>query len=124
MQYDSDYSVRLATLNALGGDTTKHYNSVYDIDIAILEAIQGGGGGGEGLTWEQIKSLLSASGVNEIKFNDGASSVTLDYAEIAKIDTAVQMYDGSVKKIRIMSKGDYDALTTKDNNVIYYLKEN
>lgn len=124
MQYDSDYSVRLATLDALGGDTTKHYNSVYDIDIAILEAIQGGGGGGEGLTWAQIKSLLSASGVTEIKFNDASSSATLDYAEIAKIDTAVQMYDGSVKKIRIMSEADYEALTTKDNNVIYYLTEN
>lgn len=50
MQYDSDYSVRLATLGALGGDTTKHYDSVYEIDLAILEAIEqgGGGGGGEG----------------------------------------------------------------------------
>ena len=206
MQYDSDYDVRLATLGALGGDTTRYFDSLYAIDIAILEAIeQGGGGGGEGLTWAQIKGLLISSGVSEIKFNDGASSVTLDYdlisqigqggmdydevkadlsasgvteikfndsgdttsvtldydlisqigqggmdyddvkdalsasgvteikfndgasssitldyAEIAKIDTAVQMYDGSVKKIRVMSQSDYDLLETKDNNIIYY----
>lgn len=36
MQYDSDYNVRLATLEALGGDTTKTYDSVYDIDLEIL----------------------------------------------------------------------------------------
>lgn len=121
MQYDSDYDVRLATLGALGGDTTRYFDSLYSVDIAILEAIeQGGGGGGEGLTWAQIKGLLSASGVTEIKFNDDSSSITLDYAEIAKIDTAVQMYDGSVKKIRVMSQSDYDLLETKDNNIIYY----
>lgn len=44
MQYDSDYMIRLETLAKLGGDTSKQYNSVYDIDIAILDAIQSGGG--------------------------------------------------------------------------------
>ena len=45
LQYDSDYEVRLATLKALGGDDTKHYNSVYDIDIEILKLTEQGGGG-------------------------------------------------------------------------------
>ena len=44
--YDSDFDVRLATLAKLGGDVTKSYDSVYEIDLAILDAIQGGGGGG------------------------------------------------------------------------------
>lgn len=42
---DSDYSVRLATLEAMGGDMTKHYDSVYDIDLAILALTEQGGGG-------------------------------------------------------------------------------
>lgn len=42
--YDSDYSVRLATLGAMGGDTTKCYDSVYEIDLEILKIIEGGGG--------------------------------------------------------------------------------
>lgn len=41
---DSDYSVRLATLEAMGGDMTKHYDSVYDIDLAILALTEQGGG--------------------------------------------------------------------------------
>lgn len=41
--YDSDYEVRLAELGMLGGDTTKQYDSVYEIDLAILDKIQGGG---------------------------------------------------------------------------------
>lgn len=44
--YDSDYSVRLATLGAMGGDTTKCYDSVYEIDLEILKIIEGGGIGG------------------------------------------------------------------------------
>lgn len=44
--YDSDYSVRLATLGAMGGNTTKCYNSTYEIDLEILKIIQEGGTGG------------------------------------------------------------------------------
>lgn len=45
INYDSDYEVRLATLSAMGGDTTVPYDSVYSIDLAILDIIQHGGGG-------------------------------------------------------------------------------
>ena len=44
MQYDSDYLIRLATLAALGGDTTKKFDSVYSIDLEILALAAGGGG--------------------------------------------------------------------------------
>ena len=43
--YDSDYSVRLATLEQMGGDMTKHYDSVYEIDLEILKLTEEGGGG-------------------------------------------------------------------------------
>lgn len=41
--YNSDYEIRLAELGVLGGDTTKCYDSVYEIDLEILARIQGGG---------------------------------------------------------------------------------
>ena len=43
----NDYDVRLATLKKLGGDMSKKYATIYDVDLAILEKI-GQGGGGEG----------------------------------------------------------------------------
>lgn len=44
IKMDSDYKVRLATLEALGGDTTKDYASVYDVDLAILKILEQGVG--------------------------------------------------------------------------------
>lgn len=34
--YNSDFEVRLTTLGAMGGDTSKQYDSVYEIDLEIL----------------------------------------------------------------------------------------
>ena len=73
--YDSDYSIRLATLGAMGGDTTKCYDSVYEIDLEILKIIQEGGGGGAQIddsvistetTWSSSKivSELADAGFN------------------------------------------------------------
>lgn len=82
--FDSDYQVRKAILAAIGGDATKHYHSVYDIDIAILEAVEGGGGG-EGMTWEQIKNKLETSGVTSINFTNGSEGAILDYATLKEL---------------------------------------
>lgn len=69
--YDSDFEVRLATLGKLGGDITKHYDSTYEVDLAILDAIQGGGGGGAviddndvstGKCWSSAKIVAELSG--------------------------------------------------------------
>ena len=81
--FDSDFNIRLATLAALGGDTSVTFDSVYSIDIEILKLTQGGGGGG--MDYNAIKAALAASGVTEILFNDGDSSVTLDYAKVMQI---------------------------------------
>lgn len=56
--YDSDYSVRLATLAAMGGDTTKQYDSVYAIDLEILKLTEEGGGG---KAIEEVDALPEAS---------------------------------------------------------------
>jgi len=44
MDYNSDYDIRLAQLEAMGGDMTKHYDSVYEIDLEILRLTEEGGG--------------------------------------------------------------------------------
>lgn len=55
--FDSDYSVRLATLAKLGGDADKNkYDSIYQVDLAILEATQQGGGGS--VTPEQVHAII------------------------------------------------------------------
>lgn len=41
----TDYDVRLATLKKLGGDMSKKYATIYDVDLAILEKTGQGGGG-------------------------------------------------------------------------------
>lgn len=118
MEYNSDFDIRLATLGALGGDITKQYDSVYEIDLAILDAIQGGGGGG-GLNYDQIKSLLSSSGVTEIVFNNSGdtSSVTLDYDLISQI--------GQGGESNYFIRNTYDELsgiTDVKNGAIAYIK--
>lgn len=44
--YDSEYSIQKDILGEIGGDTTKRYDSPYEVQLAILDAIQEGGGGG------------------------------------------------------------------------------
>lgn len=59
MNYDSDYEIRLATLEAMGGDVTKEYDSVYDIDLEILRLTEEGGGSGKAI--EEVSELPNAS---------------------------------------------------------------
>lgn len=46
MKINTDFEARLKTLEALGGDMTVKYNTIFEVDLAILEATKGGGGGG------------------------------------------------------------------------------
>ena len=63
----TDYDVRLATLKKLGGDMSKKYATIYDVDLAILEKTGQGGGGGEGgsLTPEQEEAIEKLVNANE-----------------------------------------------------------
>ena len=60
MKYDSDYSIRLKTLEQMGGDVTKKYDSVYSIDLEILRLIENGGGGGGGGTSSKVVIVSQA----------------------------------------------------------------
>ena len=76
MSYNSDYEVRLATLAKLGGDVTKHYDSVYEIDLAILEATGGGGSGatytaGTGITIDAENKISVDPAVVQNKLTAG-----------------------------------------------------
>ena len=117
MEYNSDFDVRLATLGALGGNTAITYDSVYDIDLAILEAIEQGGGGG-GMSYDQMKQLLAASGVTEILFSDESGhTVTLDYELISQIGQG-----GGGNYILVNSLNELSGVTAQDG-MIAYLKE-
>lgn len=107
MIYDSDYMIRLATLQALGGDATREYDSVYEIDLEILRLAQGGGGGGgaeidddhvsTGTTYSssKITQLLAGVGFNVVVVETLPSegeerTVYL----VPKVDTEIQdIYD-------------------------------
>ena len=91
---NSDYNVRLATLEAMGGDTTKHYDSVYEIDLAILKIIEEGGIGG----------------------------VTQEYVD--QQDEAVKGWVNTYyAKIVTLTQAEYDALTTKDPKTFYIISD-
>ena len=95
---NSDYNVRLATLEAMGGDTTKHYDSVYEIDLAILKIIEEGGLGG---------------------------GVSQEYVD--QQDEAVKGWVNTYyAKVVTLTQAEYDALVsagTVDENTYYYIKE-
>lgn len=104
MEYNSDFEVRLATLGALGGDTTKKYDSVYSIDLEILKAIEQGGGGG-GLNYDQIKNLLASSGVTEIVVNGDGESITIDYDLLSQICQGGMDYEGMKDALSASTSG-------------------
>lgn len=69
MIYDSDYSVRLATLGKMGGDVNKKYDSVYEIDLEILRLTeQGGGGSGATYTAGANISIDSANTISALGY--------------------------------------------------------
>lgn len=111
--FDSDFNIRLATLAALGGDTSVTFDSVYSIDLEILKLTSGGGGGG--MDYNAIKAALAASGVTEILFNDGDSSVTLDYAKVMQI--------GKGNYTIVNSVDELSGITNLQDGMVAYLKE-
>ena len=118
--YNSDYEIRLATLAALGGDTSTTFDSVYSIDLEILRLTQGGGGGG--LDYNQIKELLASSGVTEIVFHDSGdtTSVTLDYDLISQIGQG----GGGGDYIIVESIDALSGITSPKDGMIAYVGAN
>lgn len=56
LKYDSDFTVRYATYQALGGtDPIRNFDSVYSIDLEILRLTEQGG---SGLTPEQVRTIV------------------------------------------------------------------
>lgn len=81
-KYDSDYEIRLATLEAMGGDVSKRYDSVYEIDLEILRLTEEGGGGGAKIdddttstqtVWSSQKTKEEIDNAGGIKLPDNVS---------------------------------------------------
>lgn len=110
MEYNSDYDIRLATLAALGGDTTKKYDSVYSIDLEILKITEAGGSGGGGVAPSVIKEI-----------QDEIFQMKGDIADAAA--------DGEEAKVQLNglffwsgTEAQYNA-TEKKEDTIYFIKE-
>lgn len=87
----TDYDVRLATLKKLGGDMSKKYATIYDVDLAILDKIGQGGGGGEGgsLTPEQEEAIEKLVNANEgVLYTNVIKSLDY-YNDFFKVDTCI-----------------------------------
>lgn len=87
----TDYDVRLATLKKLGGDMSKKYATIYDVDLAILDKIGQGGGGGEGgsLTPEQEEAIEKLVNTNEgVLYTNVIKSLDY-YNEFFKVDSCI-----------------------------------
>lgn len=85
MAYNSDFEIRLAQLGAMGGDMTRNYNSVYDIDLEILRLTEEGSGGG-GVTEDDVQEMIDA-GLEPILVKEG-ETYTQDLADaLAELGT-------------------------------------
>lgn len=100
-KYDSDYEIRLATLEAMGGDVSKRYDSVYEIDLEILRLTEeGGGGGSKGPSIPTYKSV------------DGLPYLTFTAME----DSTIRLLSGFNYPA---SSDDYDFEYSKDNGLTW-----
>jgi len=127
---DSDYKVRLATLGAMGGDTAKNYASVYDIDLAILEIVEQGGGGGGDVTKqyvdtqdEAVKEWVSASSyITAAALPDMNSYVSKNELSAQSYTTATYV-STYYAKVATLTQAEYDALVTKDPMTLYIISD-
>lgn len=99
--YSTDFEVRKAILNALGGDAST-CNSIYEVDLQILKIYQEGGGSGSG-KWKVPNGVLFyGSGWTEIPEE-------LDFSEKTTYGTAVAgcfQNNSLLKSINHPLKGD------------------
>lgn len=92
MEYNSDYEIRLAELEALGGDITINYDSVYEIDLAILEQIMHGGGEGARIDDDNVSPYTTYSSQKIMNLLSGAGFTVLIVQELPVSGDAHTIY--------------------------------
>lgn len=140
-KYDSDYEIRLATLEAMGGDVSKRYDSVYEIDLEILRLTEEGGGGGIKLPdnvsiTEEAISIFSDLGVTTSLYPDHVAIMGGEGLQL-RSDGDVWYFIGddvvkgrnlkdylfsSPGKIIKLTQEEYDALEEKEETTLYIIK--
>lgn len=109
MEYNSDYDVRLATLGAMGGDTSIKYDSVFSIDLEILKLVEQGGGGG--VSPEEIQEIKDEI----LQMKGDIADAAADGEESKNALNGLHFWSGT--------KAQYDAITTKQDDTIYFIDE-
>lgn len=103
----TDYDVRLATLKKLGGDMSKKYATIYDVDLAILDKIGQGGGGGGSTVWGDIYGdIKDQKDLIDLISQSGGGSLTPEQEEA--IEKLVNANEGVLITKEIKSLDYYD----------------
>lgn len=118
----SDYDVRLATLKKMGGDASKNYASVYDIDLEILKLTGGGSGGGisEAVCREIVEGYKYETVANVKKVDDKAEE---NAGEIEILQGRVESIEDTQLKVVYLTQAQYDNLETKDSITLYIITD-
>lgn len=126
-KYDSDYEIRLATLEAMGGDVSKRYDSVYEIDLEILRLTEEGGGGG--LTepfYTDTTSSFDQLGITEQKEDKYANIALSIYKYQSGLSPSLQLTqddNDATLEVESLAFNTTDTTTAYGNDGIYYGSE-
>lgn len=128
MTNDSDYTIRLKTLEAMGGDVTKKYDSVYEIDIEILRLTEQGGGGGGAQIDDTSISTTSVWSSSKVSTELGSKANSSDLANYATNASLAEKADTSYvntnfPKLVSLTQQEYDGLQVKDPSTLYYITD-
>ena len=115
----NDYDVRLATLKKLGGDMTKKYATIYDVDLAILDKIGQGGGGGGSTVWGDIYGdIKDQKDLIDLISQSGGGSLTPEQEEI--LEKLSNTSGGAYYTTEIGTNGSYISVDGYDTNTKNY----
>lgn len=134
--YNSEMDIQLGILNKIGGDATKDFDSPYAVQLAILDKIEGGGGGGvpeapkdgslygrKDGDWEKIEQQDIEEIIDDAQITTEktwSSNKIVSYVDNATDD---KVASSTVDTIWSGTQAQYDAIATKSDSTLYVIKE-
>ena len=133
--YNSEMDIQKGILTAIGGDSTKDFDSPYEVQLAILEAVEGGGGGvpeapedgslygRKDGDWEKIEQQDIEEIIDDAQITTEktwSSNKIVSYVDNATDD---KVASSTVDTIWSGTQAQYDAIATKSDSTLYVIKE-